>query len=382
MKNCGLYGVNSRGIIWSKKLWIIWGETISMKLSKRLSAVAAMVTPGMVLADIGTDHAYIPIDLVERGVIPRAIAADVNPGPLFRAEEHIREHGLDDRIATRLCDGLTAFEAGEVQSIVIAGMGGALTVRILQDGGHLFGGHTCVGPIDECMRTGKCEAGEDSRSLGEHGAVDGCLRGGTHAVEEDSWQSLRQDPELVLQPQSEIVRVRLWLWQNGWEIVQEDMVFEDGKYYPMMKARHVKTGQAAVSASLWPQSFPDDDGMEKIEAPILADKGERTWTSTLNTRKDECLGMLISDIDGRVCRDLAAKGADIERKLCLEFGPKLLEARHPVLREYLLKEKAIQERILAALSSQKSQTAVSRTGEIQEKLSLTEEALKLFTHFS
>ena len=65
------------------------------ELSKRLQAVADMVTPGMRLADIGTDHAYIPIYLVEQNVIPEAIAMDIHKGPLERAEEHIREYGFE-----------------------------------------------------------------------------------------------------------------------------------------------------------------------------------------------------------------------------------------------------------------------------------------------
>ena len=81
-----------------------------MELSKRLEAVADMVTPGMRLVDVGTDHGYIPIDLVRRGVIPSAIAMDINEGPLQRAKEHIREHGLEDKIQTRLSDGLCNLE--------------------------------------------------------------------------------------------------------------------------------------------------------------------------------------------------------------------------------------------------------------------------------
>ena len=75
-----------------------------MELSKRLQAVAGLVTAGSVLADIGTDHAYIPIWLAENGRIRGAVAMDVNRGPLDRAEENIREHGLEDRIRTRLSD--------------------------------------------------------------------------------------------------------------------------------------------------------------------------------------------------------------------------------------------------------------------------------------
>ena len=102
-----------------------------MILSDRLSAAASMITPGNRLADIGTDHGFVPIDLVRRRIIPSAIAMDVNRGPLERAREHIEEAGLEGLIQTRLSDGLQALEEGEADSVLIAGMGGALTVRIL-----------------------------------------------------------------------------------------------------------------------------------------------------------------------------------------------------------------------------------------------------------
>ncbi len=155
-----------------------------MRLSLRLGAVAELVTPGYILADIGTDHAYIPIALAEKGALPRALAVDIHRGPLARAEENIRAHKLEDIIKTRFSDGLSMLSPGEAESILIAGMGGALTVRIL-----------------------------------------------------------KQDPlvvqkarELILQPQSDVPMVRSFLEQNGWMIAQEDMVFEDKKYYPMMRA--------------------------------------------------------------------------------------------------------------------------------------------------
>ena len=105
-----------------------------MVLSRRLREAAALVTPGNRLADIGTDHGFVPIFLVEEGKIPSAVAMDVNPGPLQRAREHIKEHGLEDRIRTRLSDGLSALGEKEADTILIAGMGGALSVRILEQG--------------------------------------------------------------------------------------------------------------------------------------------------------------------------------------------------------------------------------------------------------
>lgn len=153
------------------------------KLSVRLRSVAALVDSGGVLADVGCDHGYLPIWLIETGRISGAIAMDVNPGPLAHAAEHIREAGLEAYIETRLSDGLRELSRGEADSLVIAGMGGALTIRILSDSCHI-------------------------------------------------WQNLR---EVILQPQSEIEAVRRYIYASRFRIVREDMVEEDGKYYMMMR---------------------------------------------------------------------------------------------------------------------------------------------------
>lgn len=157
-----------------------------MELSKRLQAVADLVTAHYKLADIGTDHAYIPIYLTQQKKITEAVALDVNEGPLQRAEEHIRENGLEAEIETRLSNGFQALQPGEVQSAVIAGMGGGLVIRILTEGAEV------VRKLEEC----------------------------------------------ILQPQSEIEKVRAFLLEKGYEFLEEDMVCEDGKYYPMMHVIH------------------------------------------------------------------------------------------------------------------------------------------------
>lgn len=157
-----------------------------MELSKRLTAVAGLVTEGASVADIGTDHGYIPIYLVKNGVIPRAVAIDINKGPLERARMHIIGHGLKDKIEVRLSDGLEKVRPGEADCIIAAGMGGGLVIHILKEGK----------------------------------AVADAAR------------------ECILQPQSEIWRVRKYLAESGFVIVAEDMVEEDGKFYPMMKAVH------------------------------------------------------------------------------------------------------------------------------------------------
>lgn len=157
-----------------------------MELSKRLQAVADLVSEGQIVADVGTDHGYIPIYLLESGKCERAIAMDINKGPLLRAKEHIAEHGLDAKIEVKLSDGVEALSGGACDCVVVAGMGGALAVKIMEEGQAVF-------------------------------------------------KSLR---EFVLQPQSELAKVRQYLWENEYCVTAEDMVLEDGKFYPMMKVKN------------------------------------------------------------------------------------------------------------------------------------------------
>lgn len=154
-----------------------------MELSKRLQAVADLVSVGLVVADVGTDHGYIPIYLIETEKSKKAFAMDVNQGPLLRAKEHIIEHRLENQIETRLSDGVKQLKVGECEAVVIAGMGGALIIKILEEGKHIF------------------------KSL----------------------------TEFVIQPQSELYKVREYLFEQGYCVVAEDMVMEGGKFYPMMK---------------------------------------------------------------------------------------------------------------------------------------------------
>ncbi|MCI8407727.1 MAG: SAM-dependent methyltransferase [Lachnospiraceae bacterium] len=156
-----------------------------MQLSERLQAVVNLITKGAKVADIGCDHAYLSIYMVEEKLASKVIAMDVNKGPLERAKENIKQYHFENQIETRLSDGLMALEPGEVDTLLIAGMGGALMQRIL---------------------TGKKEV-------------------------------LEQVKELVLQPQSEIREMRFFLEEIGFRIMKEDMVIDAGKYYVILKAR-------------------------------------------------------------------------------------------------------------------------------------------------
>lgn len=157
-----------------------------MELSERLQAVAGLVTEGASVADIGTDHGYIPIFLIRQGIARKAVALDINEGPLERARSHIRAQGLEGKIQTRLSDGLENVRPGEADTMIAAGMGGPLVIRILSEG------QTAAESMDD----------------------------------------------FILQPQSEIQKVRRYLNEQGYRIQTEDMVCEGGKYYPVMKAVH------------------------------------------------------------------------------------------------------------------------------------------------
>ncbi|MDY2629250.1 MAG: class I SAM-dependent methyltransferase [Lachnospiraceae bacterium] len=155
-----------------------------MNLSIRLKKIADFVPDGGVMADVGTDHGHLPIYLVSLHKNTGAIAMDVRPGPLSRAEQAVRMCGLQDRIQLRLADGLAALEPGEADTVVIAGMGGALIQKILGEGRHM-------------------------------------------------WDSVGH---WILSPQSEIGETRHWLEEHGFSILKEDMVLDAGKYYVVMDA--------------------------------------------------------------------------------------------------------------------------------------------------
>ena len=161
------------------------------KIPKRMLAVAALVDKSKVLADIGCDHAYISINLIENGKVDRIIASDLREGPLNIANEHIKLTDFGEKIETRLCSGLEGYEAGEVDTILISGMGGMLVREILSNGREVV------------------EAADT----------------------------------LILEPQSDLRVVRAYLREIGFLIVDEDMLKESGKYYQIIKAVKRETKQ-------------------------------------------------------------------------------------------------------------------------------------------
>lgn len=232
------------------------------ELSKRLQAVADLVTPGMRLVDVGTDHAYIPIYLTQNGVVPSAIAMDVNKGPLERADAHIREYELGGKIITRLSDGLVNLKNEEADTMIAAGMGGGLVIHILDED-----------PVK-------------TRTL----------------------------KELVLQPQSELAKVRRYLEEHAFHIVAEDMVEEDGKYYPMMK--------------------------------VVPEEQKGLYVAGALATEEE-----------------------------LEYGKLLLEQAHPVMGEYLKKELSVNQGVYEKLQAQETKRAKERSEEVLHRIKRAEALL-------
>ncbi len=103
-----------------------------MKLDSRLMTIANLVRKNKVFADIGTDHAYLPVYLVEKGIIKKAIAADLRGGPLENAKDAVVSYGFSDQIELRLSDGLDNFKDNEVEEIAVAGMGGLLISQFIE----------------------------------------------------------------------------------------------------------------------------------------------------------------------------------------------------------------------------------------------------------
>ena len=155
----------------------------SENLSKRLATVASFVEQGTTLADIGSDHAYLPCYLVKAGKIPKAIAGEVVKGPFESAVRNVRKKGLADKITVRLGNGLEVIhESDGVDTITIAGMGGPLIASILNDGK----------------------------------------------------EKLHNVKRIITQPNIHALSIREWALQNGWKIVDEQILKEDNKIYEII----------------------------------------------------------------------------------------------------------------------------------------------------
>lgn len=166
-----------------------------LNISKRLKALAEFVLPGSIIADIGTDHGYLPVYLILQGISPRAVAGDINAGPLEAARNNVTQYQVADRVALRLGNGLQVVKPGEVDTIIIAGMGG--------------------GTIRDILQAALAVATQAKR--------------------------------LILQPMADEQDLRQFLVTQGWRLVDEELLLEDNRLYSIIVAER---GQEEISDPL------------------------------------------------------------------------------------------------------------------------------------
>ena len=208
------------------------------KLSLRLQSAADFVRAGATVADVGTDHAYLPIYLCATGRAARAVASDVNAGPIARARENVAAYGLEDRIDTLLCDGLCGIEPFSPTDILILGMGGELIERILTDAPFL---------------------------------KDGKYR-------------------LILQPMTHPEVVRAYLGANGYTIVDERLIKEE-KIYQILCAEYTGAREeySALEALVGKKNL---QGRDDVTRELCA-----RWRSVFEerVRGKKCVGADVSE---------------------------------------------------------------------------------------
>ncbi len=231
-----------------------------VSLSKRLESIVELAGHGDTLCDVGCDHAHVPIRLLQNGQFRKAIGMDVIEGPLGKARGNLELYGMTDDVELRLSDGLDAFQEGEADTLVVTGMGGTLMRGIL-------------------------------------------LR------EPDKTRSFNA---LVLGPQSDPDKVRAAVRELGFSLEDERLIYEDGKYYPVLRA------VVAAQHSTDPQQRrePDLQGFRSAGPALFP-----------------------PEIPEKLCRE----AEDL-------FGPVLLRRRDPVLREFLVRRIAVLEKIMNSVS--------------------------------
>lgn len=262
-----------------------------MELGKRLKKVADLVLQADTLADVGCDHGYLSIYLVEKKKCRHIIAMDINKGPLAKAQENILKYGYGDYIETRLSNGINKLKAGEAEGFVCAGMGGPLALQILWN-------------------------------------------------DRDKIKDMKQ---IVLQPQSELWLVRRTLKQWGFIIEKEDIELEDGKYYFMMR---IRPGEALdmeqppkEDATLFDESFSaqsDEEDIYLISEEMMEAWGCELFAGELLDEGNELLREYILKEEKRLL--------DVYRALCLqEDSAKCRERMETVEKELAIHQWALSQ---------------------------------------
>ena len=292
-------------------------------MSARLEAIVELAERGDILCDVGCDHAHVPIRLLQSGCYRRAIGMDVIAGPLGKAAGNLSLYGMEDLVELRLSNGLDAFSAGEADTLVITGMGGTLMEDIL---------------LRQPEKTASFSA-------------------------------------LVLGPQSDPEKVRAALRRLGFIIKKEKLIFEDGKYYPVIRAESEENPDARVFDTVPAIS------KEAILGEVLSNEALSKELLSDEAVSGEALSKeTLSKETGEGIQDLRLQAQDM-------FGPILLENRDPVLLEFLTRRTAVLERILCSIRQAARDTCkdpvlvqrhLARQCEIEHDLAVFKAALTVY----
>lgn len=205
-------------------------------LSPRLAAIAENIQEGSIVADIGTDHAYLPIYLVSQGICPKAVGGDLNKGPYQSALNSVINNNLQNYIDIRLGNGLKIIKPGELDTIVIAGMGGSSIIDILTEAPDV---------VESAKR-------------------------------------------LILQPMIASGQLRLWLAQNSWYINREQLVRDDNRIYEIIVAEQGKERiNDILSFQLGPRLLEDKPPLLKDHLSRLLAAEQAIYKGILKSTKDE-----------------------------------------------------------------------------------------------
>lgn len=355
---------------------------MAVKLSSRLQRICDVVPDGARLVDVGCDHALVEIYLLQTGKIKQALAMDVADGPLAIARQNLELTGFSERCEVRKSDGLKAYRTGEADTLVIAGMGGILMQRILEEGageeGHPVERYHPVEPTREKTRraeknaenrkelSGLKWAGEDSggkQESTEYPASSKTAPSASGKVSEtqatpeiasfdtDKISSLQY---LILSPQSEPWLVRQWLRQHDIGITREDLVEEDGKFYPILFCEPGKPGL-----------YPDWD--------YIAEKAEDMPDPALTAAG------LTPQIRASLATMLRAPA--FRQQAEDDYGPCLIRDRNPVLRQFTVTHLRRQLQVATTLetSATTSANARQRLVTVQTEIGILQTLLYVLT---
>ncbi|EHA6439651.1 tRNA (adenine(22)-N(1))-methyltransferase [Clostridium perfringens] len=197
-----------------------------MELSKRLKRIAEHVDKCESVADIGTDHGYIPIYLVKEGICKKAIASDINKGPIEKAKVNVAFEGVSNKVKCLLGPGLNPLKVGEVNGVILAGMGGNLTRDIL------------LADMDK----------------------------------------VKKYDFIILQPAQNPEVLREFLYKNDYEIIDEDLIKDEGRFYELFKVKYNENSEKLVF----------EDELEYEVSPLLREKNHPLFKEFIEEKINKC----------------------------------------------------------------------------------------------